>query len=312
MFKINISIFILKIRVFEIFPNLLFDSQLINMIKIFLNIIILTSMNDLPASNCYSLLPTLETASEYLMKFNRDINEVDIKLSGHNNGHVIILENGEYVFIPNYRDFPNFIAEIVIVFSSKECFEEIYNTDNWPILYEPRTIFEKLSTEMVYFPENIQFFKNVIEKEFNIQIISGTVEELESIRSLVSKVLKKTKLNLNDHLVLLSYYIFIAEIIKLKTASKWILLKDYGAYGPFYFPTLKKENGRILFRSLYDRMGSLKYMSINVFIEDYVNSEKFWPFSSYHKTLDGKIFILDISKFDQKDLPENLNQALKW
>lgn len=182
--------------------------------------------------NVSELLSRLETES-------RNIFDIDTQLST-NLCFVYYLKSGEVILIPGASKTDTSKG---ILFSERKYFDECVKNDHFPVENERKTMEETYQDE-------IKTINKQIDKmfyELNSKLSTKEVLDVNNISSL-SKLLefakkKWKKLTTQDQL---HAALLLGEYTRRTYKARWLLIKKYGTYNPYYTPAILYSDNSIL------------------------------------------------------------------
>lgn len=267
------------------------------------------SMNNKDFSTeCFKFIASFEDGVSYINHFGKTLDNPDVSFIYRNNGLVWVLENGEYAFCPNIGYWSEGSNMQWIIFKNKECFNEVIDSNEWPLMNSPNTLWEQYSKHFLDLSSNdISFFKSHLENKFQLTLYPLTMEKLELLRNKVFLPDRQF-----EELDALFFYILLAEYIRVRDDCKWVLLKEYGPYSSYFFPMLhKKDSKKITLRNIYDKM--MITIHLNIEIERLFNSENImWFDVDFHKTDDGFLYYQNFEHLSNNKLFKNINEVWGW
>ena len=157
-----------------------------------------------------------------------------------NYGRVYELSNGQVIFIPR-----NFRGDGLLC-QDKECFQDIVNSDKFPIDNPEQEMFDVEGDRMKTFHLQIDHYRQHLNNvlKFDFQEINK-----EAAQAYLKKVVgRKIKIltTATDVVALISV---IGELVKAETGGKWFLVKRYGTYNPSYEPNILTSAGNVYLMS---------------------------------------------------------------
>lgn len=186
---------------------------------------------------CYSINSVAEIEN-ILKKESKGLFDFDTTLKT-NHAFVYYLLSGQVVLLPGSLQED----KKGLVFENKACYNKFLELDHFPISNDDGTIEEEFQPDIL----------NVKEK------IPGIVESLSSETSLVNHIenysdetlsvlLKELKSKWNTLSRKDRFYscLVLGEFLRQNNNGKWILLKRYGTFNPYYTPAIIYPNDSVL------------------------------------------------------------------
>ncbi len=160
------------------------------------------------------------------------------------------ISDGRVVMLPNTMH-EGVYDEQALIFDSEECFDHFQKTGYFPIDNFDRDIYEIDQKKIETLNLQIGYFQNVLNEFFNL---SKCPINHESIIEYYTKIveLNEEQLQENGELLYLALAVVFGEFVRNEFNGKWILLKKYGVYNPYYFPYVLGNDGII-----YDACGRI-------------------------------------------------------
>lgn len=178
-------------------------------------------------SESYSILSVFEL-KEILKNEQKKNNVLDYdKQLSTNQAFVYYLHSGKVILLPN-----NLLdSSKGVLFDTKASFEYFLERDSFPIENERATLEEKHQTEILNLNNRIA---EIIDR---ISLKLGSKQSSESLSGLLHemkkpgnrKVLKEEIFNCG---------LILGEYVRRQKKGKWILLKLYGTFNPYYTPAI--------------------------------------------------------------------------
>lgn len=174
---------------------------------------------------CYKILP-LNKIEERLSSDSLKMSDFDTCLL-NSGALVFFLRNGETVLVSGeHSDNSN-----GIIFDSKECYLHYLENDKFPIQNDKLTIEELFQSDILCIDQKIndfiKYFSNLKKRPINGDDDGVIVELLQSLKQ------KNKNKKLSKQEFFYSSAI-LGEYVRRKNNGKWILLKKYGSYNPYY------------------------------------------------------------------------------
>lgn len=200
--------------------------------KLVLSILIICMTNQ-----CYKILTVKELEAQLKLNSIKEL-EFDTCLKT-NNCFAYYLKSGEVILLPNNS------SELSkgILFENKNCFLDCVEKDSFPIENESKTIEEKYSTDINTVNRGINEMVNYL---FSKLVPDKNVDFIDA--SSLSQILQEAKIKrkrLSEREVLYSA-LALGEYVRRLNNGKWILLKQYGTFNPYYVPAIIYPDNSIL------------------------------------------------------------------
>jgi hypothetical protein len=181
---------------------------------------------------CFIILDG-QSVENYL---HENSNKILTKFYLNNNCLIYFLSSGKVVLSPEFylnKDLKG------IVFNDKKCYEDCIDKDQYPIENNPIEVAEK--------------YKNFIEKintEIDNILVELSAKFLPQGKSISNEVelsqiltiLHKKKLAQKD---LFFAAMALGEYVRRVNHGRWIILKKYGTYNPYYIPAIIYDDNSI-------------------------------------------------------------------
>ena len=185
-------------------------------------------------SKCFKVLMVSELKS-YLRQERRDVLNFDSQLET-NLAYVYYLKSGEVILMPgNLLD-----SSKGIIFNDSICFKEYLKKDSFPIENEDIKLEEKYQSDILELDKKMSEIITYLSKAYNYK------SNPDSLSLLLQKAREKEingkvpdKENLYSGLLL-------GEYIRRTNNGKWILLKKYGTFNPYYTPAILYADSSII------------------------------------------------------------------
>lgn len=199
-------------------------------------ILFLVTKTTIYSMSCYKIKMG-EELREYVQSSGLDI-VFDAQQLKTNGASIYELMNGEIVMIPFIyeNDLEGF------VFKNKECFQEMIETDSFPLENEEETLFDTETKRFLDLPNSIPFYQNHLNELFGFDFEGIDNEKLDTYFNKLRKIPKRKVKDL-DHTAMGMMY---GWLLHQKTGGKWMLEKRYGTYNPYYVPIVTYE-GRMVY-----------------------------------------------------------------
>ena len=209
---------------------------------------------------CYQIKTSKELV-EYLKKQGRDaFHDWDYQLKT-NYGFVHELRNGQIAF------FDNRFKHEAILFETKKCFDDVLNSEQFPLENPNKEPFEIEGKRMLTFHLQSEYYRQYLNNvlKFNYPTITK-----DSAQAYLKKVIGRSIKCVTKPTDVVALISVIGELVKQETNGKWFLQKRYGLYNPVYEPNIITKAGNIfwinsrIFGSIKWRTSSLDHIFIDV------------------------------------------------
>jgi hypothetical protein len=185
----------------------------------------------------YEIL-SLAQLEEYLKNHNRALADSDYQLPSR--AHVFMLEDGKVVVLPSRLRY----TLSGILFHNKQAYEECVVKDRFPIENTDKTVFECEPDKVEAIHQNMPYFMSVLNKTLGIEGDSITKEYV--LKAEGKFVDKHRREELTD-LDYLAFTAIVGESLRLERGEgKWILIKEYGTYNPYYYPAIMWSDNKVV------------------------------------------------------------------
>lgn len=176
----------------------------------------------------------VKDAESVLSAENKDFMSFDFQHK-FNNAYVFILASGDVLMLPNSLQ-PN---ENGIKFKSKKNYEVFSQKDRFPINNTFLSIQEIHQKEILRLGENTSEVVNFFKERLKI------VNDAKDYKEILQKI---KSIDLSDDLTKGYIYsrILLGEQIRITVKGKWILLKEYGTFNPYYTPAIIDNKNQII------------------------------------------------------------------
>lgn len=150
--------------------------------------------------------------------------------------NVYIHNNGEVLLTPNnlVRDYT------CLIFKDEKTFEYYHLKDSFPIENNVRAPEEQFQDEIRSLPERLPELKKYLVEVLNMDSVDLEVAKiLASAQSYIEA-------NRADEKVYFYASLLLGDEIRKKNNARWIILKRYGDFNPYWVPALVKNNNDII------------------------------------------------------------------
>jgi len=157
---------------------------------------------------------------------------------------VYYMKNGEVILIPASRSDQT----MGLMFKAKKCFFDCLEKDSYPIQNDYMRLEEPYQEEIISINDNIE--KIVVHLLTCLQLDLPITEiDVNSLSFLLYK-LRENKELLGEKE---SFYtsLILGEYLRLEKKGKWITLKRYGQFNPYYIPAILYPNGKIVLQDFF-------------------------------------------------------------
>lgn len=183
--------------------------------------------------NCYKI-QTVSELKHILHNESRDILRFDLQLKD-NLAFIYYLKTGHVIMLPN-----NLLDnEKGILFDSKSCFEKYLQKDSFPIENQEIQIEENFQEEILEVNLRIDSIVAYFVKKYDH-------ESQLTLSDILLKVRNDEKQKRVDSKETLYSGLLLGEFVRRAVDGKWILLKKYGTFNPYYTPGIIYPDGSIL------------------------------------------------------------------
>jgi hypothetical protein len=186
-------------------------------------------------NECYRVLPS-QGIQAYLNKKSLVASNYDTCLAT-NNCFVYYLDSGQVVILPN-----NYLDNGAngILFENKRCFNDCIENDSFPIQNEKMAIEEKYKDEIIHIDKTIDSIIGLLTAKF-----TPRQKEFKPTNQVLGKLLRVLKQKKLTEKELVYAALTLGEYVRRANGGKWILLKKYGTFNPYYIPAIIYPNNNI-------------------------------------------------------------------
>lgn len=177
-------------------------------------------------------VPTLKTA---LKSERRDLFDYDRQLK-HNAAYVYFLKSGKVILMPNSMSD----SSMGILFKDKKIFNKYAAIDSFPIKNE-RITFEEL-----FQPEILQLGESINEVKTYMANLYGLDAEKCQTADILLRAQERVGIQKISNKENMYASLMLGEYIKTAVQGKWILLKQFGTFNPYYIPGILCNEKRII------------------------------------------------------------------
>jgi hypothetical protein len=186
---------------------------------------------------CYSINSVAEIEN-ILKKESKGLFDFDTTLKT-NHAFVYYLLSGQVVLLPGslHEDKKG------LVFENKACYRKFLELDHFPIANDDDTIEEEFQPDILSLKENIPSI--VVRLSRGTSLVNHFENySNESISVLLNEL--KSKWNTLSRKDRFYSCLVLGEFLRQNNNGKWILLKRYGTFNPFYTPAIIYPNESVL------------------------------------------------------------------
>jgi hypothetical protein len=204
----------------------------------------------------YEILPVSALKTE-LKNESRDLFDFDIQLK-QNNAYLYYLKSGKVILLPNgFRDESN-----GILFHDKKVYTKYASIDSFPIENEIITIEQLFQSEILNVENGVP---SIISYLSNLW---GTDSSTNDIKQILLKSQERVGRAKSSHKENMYASLMLGEYIRQSVKGRWILLKEYGTFNPFYTPAILNDKNFIIVLSQVTN----SFFSGGISIEDYIKA----------------------------------------
>lgn len=191
-----------------------------NNLFITIGIYFLITMND------YYVLSVTELKAK-LKEESRDLLDFDIQLR-YSNALVYYLRSGKVVLMPS----GSYNKSSGVLFSNKDVYDKYFSLDSFPVQNEIVSFAEGFQKEILNIRTNHDELTKYLSAIYKIDFDSKSLPQILMIaKERVGKNRISDKESMYTSLLL-------GEFIRKEINGKWILLKEYGTFNPYYVPAI--------------------------------------------------------------------------
>lgn len=185
----------------------------------------------------YEVLPYGQLES-YLNSHHKS--DVDFDYQLRNLARIFLMEDGKIVMLPSR--LPHALNGII--FHDRQAYEECLMNDRFPIENTDKTVFECEPDKVEAIHRNMPYFISVLNKTLGMQ---GDTITKEYVLKAAGKFAYRHRRNLLTDLDYLAFTAVVGESLRLERGEgKWILIKKYGIYNPYYYPAIVWPNNKVV------------------------------------------------------------------
>jgi len=202
--------------------------------------------------DCYHV-DSVQNLEDYMLKFDKRITDFDLQLEG-NLAYIYYLDKEKTVLLPNeIKDLNQ-----GFLFQSRECLRDMINNDYYPINNPLKSTFEIEKEKILEITTSIDYYKDYLNRSLKLSIEEINFEQLDFYYDKLLQLHNNTQTSPKDFLAL---GILIGDEIRKSKKGKWILIKKYGMYNPYYIPHIITNDGFII--SIFDKLDSYVSRQLN-------------------------------------------------
>lgn len=170
--------------------------------------------------DCHKVIPVSELKL-LLTAESRGVLDFDQQLKT-NKAFVYSMKTGKVVVLPNdLSDNSN-----GLLFNNKSCFEQCISLDKFPIDNQNKTLEEKFQPDILNIDKQIERIILDLSAPYGFQPNPPPLE-------ILLRKLKSSKGKRSDQMTLYSGLV-LGEYLRRAVRGKWVLLKTYGTFNPYY------------------------------------------------------------------------------
>lgn len=175
-----------------------------------------------------------------LKTYSKRENDFDTCLNT-NYAYIYYLSSGQIVMIPN----ENSERSNGLIFQNKKCLDECIKKDEFPLENEKKTLQEFFQADILNLTDSIDGIKNYLT-----ELITNTSSQDLLLNSDLSRLLMELKLKIQKKELskrdTFRSYLLLGEYVRSMYGGKWILLKRYGTFNPYYTPAILFNDNAVL------------------------------------------------------------------
>ncbi len=195
------------------------------------------------------------------------------------------LKDESIILLPNHRD-PN---KNGLLIRNEETLAKMITADHFPIESIGDDIYEKLQDEIQYIiNKDMEFFQNYLNRRLRLNYSIINKEIVLAYYHGIMSLRKKKKMVESDFLALT---VILGEELRNSRNGKWILLKKYGPFNPYWTPAIIDNHSNIMF--ITDWLSfSIKHRDVNLNYW-YERCEKGSDFKTYQYPYQERLKIIE-------------------
>ncbi len=188
----------------------------------------------------------------------RDVFSFNLQLKT-NNSFFYILEDSSVILMPNQIVDTN----EGILFKDLKTYEFYLKNDSFPI-NEEKNIYFILKSEILNL--KLEISKILIEENIKVNF---DINKKNEVLNTLERFLKQKQQKWKSLTYVEKFYslVILGEYLRIHNKAKWMLLKQYGSFNPYYVPVVLFDNGNFI--NIIERGVSFfesNYLSIETFI----------------------------------------------
>lgn len=200
-----------------------------------------------------------------------------------NNSFCYILEDSSVILMPNQ------IVETNdgILFKDFKTYEFYLKNDSFPIK-EEKNIYFILKSEILNL--KLEISKILIEENIKVNFdINKKNEVLNTLERLLKQ--KQQKWKSLSYVEKFYSLVILGEYLRIHNKAKWMLLKQYGSFNPYFVPVVLFDNGNFI--KIIER-GHTFFENKNMTIETFINwDENSDPIFSSRNTFAHEFIVIE-------------------
>lgn len=187
----------------------------------------------------------------------RDLFAYDEQLK-HSNALVYYLKSGQVILMPNNL----YDKTKGILFENKSEFNKFLAIDSFPIENENPLLEESFQSTILNINQKCKELEADLAKQYKI---NGDSEKLSEL--LIAARDRLTKSNVSDREAMHAN-LLLGEYLRKSIKGKWILLKQYGTFNPYYVPgIIANDNSIVVLRDISNLFFNTGQISLENFLK---------------------------------------------
>jgi hypothetical protein len=155
-----------------------------------------------------------------------------------NYGFVFNLADNKVIFLPNnFRDNG-------LIFENKKCFQEVLDSDEFPLENPERTLYDTEIEGIKRINEQIGFYHSYLN---TILKLDYSEINQEAAHSYLKKIIGRTIKKITTHKDIIALIAVFGELIRKEVNGNWVIEKWYGTYNPHFKPRILNSKKRLIF-----------------------------------------------------------------
>jgi hypothetical protein len=176
---------------------------------------------------------------------------------------LVAMPEGRQVLLPTMD--PDRPDELVLVFDDYACFEYYYDQDRFPLKNDDSDYFANHTPESFKLDGgNVNYYKEYLERRLGVLIPEVNLETLKDVYLLALTLDFDEVADIND--VIFAVSMLFGEVMRQELNGKWLLMKSYGNYNPYYTPCIISQEKVFLFMDFFWNMMSTKFSSFETVV----------------------------------------------